>query len=125
VREIDEGPATVGRRRNEALLVTASPLFNRQRQQLIDLAARYAIPAIYEAREYAEAGGLVSYGASPADGYRQMGLYAGRILTGAKPADLPVLQSTRYELVINLRTARSLRLKIPQQVVVRADDTIQ
>ncbi|HET9763747.1 MAG TPA: ABC transporter substrate-binding protein [Casimicrobiaceae bacterium] len=124
-REIENAFAAVAQSRAQALLVTGSGLFLRERQRVVDLAARYAIPAIYESREYCEAGGLVSYGASQAEAYRQTGVYVGRILDGAKPSDLPVLQSARYELVINLRTARSLGLKIPQSVLVRADDAIQ
>jgi putative ABC transport system substrate-binding protein len=124
-REIDNAFAAVAQSRAQALLVTGSGLFLRERQRLVDLAARYAIPAVYESRAYCEAGGLLSYGASEADAYRQAGVYVGRILDGAKPSDLPVLQSSRYELVINLRTARNLGLKIPQSVLLRADDAIQ
>lgn len=124
-REIDKAFAAIAQSRAQALLVTGSGLFLRRRQQVVDLAARYAIPAVYESREYCEAGGLLSYGASQADAYRQTGVYVGRILDGAKPSDLPVLQSSRYELVVNLRTARSLGLNIPQPLLLRADDAIQ
>jgi putative ABC transport system substrate-binding protein len=124
-REIDEAFAALAKLRAGALVVTASPLFNRQRRQLVDLAARHAIPAVYESREYVEAGGLMSYGASPADAYRQMGVYVGKILDGANPANLPVLQSDRYELVINLKTAAALGVKIPQPVLMRADEALR
>jgi putative ABC transport system substrate-binding protein len=124
-REIDEAFAALAKVRGGALLVAASPLFNRQRAQLVGLAARHAIPAVYESREYVEAGGLMSYGASPADAYRQMGVYVGKILDGANPANLPVLQSDRYELVINLKTAAALGLKIPQPVLMRADEALR
>jgi putative ABC transport system substrate-binding protein len=124
-RAIDEAFVALAKLRVRALLVAASPLFNRQRRQLVNLAARYAIPAMYEAREYVEAGGLMSYGASPADGYRQAGVYVGKILDGANPASLPVLQSDRYELMVNLRTASTLGVKIPQAVLMRADEVLR
>lgn len=124
-REIEEAFAALAKLRVQALLVTASPLFNRQRRQVVGLAARYALPAVYEAREYVEAGGLMSYGANPADAYRQAGLYVGRILEGANPSSLPVMQVDRYELMFNLKTASALGVKIPEPVLMRADDVIR
>ena len=121
----DEAMANLGQRRVGALIVMPDTIFNSHRTRLAELVARYAIPAMYGGREYIEAGGLISYGASLLDSYREEGVYAGRILKGDKPADLPVLQSARFELVLNLKTAKALGLAVPDRVLALADEVIE
>jgi putative ABC transport system substrate-binding protein len=123
--EINAAFASFVRERPDALYVGTGPFFVSRRVQLTHLATRHAVPAIYSGRQYTEAGGLMSYGASLTDAYRQMGVYTGRILKGAKPADLPVTQSTKFELVINAETARMLGLTVPDKLLVAADEVIE
>jgi putative tryptophan/tyrosine transport system substrate-binding protein len=125
IRDIDMAFATLLQKRPDALLTAPSALFGARRLQIAILAARHAVPAMYHDRLFAEAGGLMSYGTSLADMYRQVGVYTGRVLKGEKPADLPVLQPTKYELVINLSTARALGLTIPETLLATADEVIQ
>jgi putative ABC transport system substrate-binding protein len=123
--DIDAAFGTILQMRAGALLVGAGPFFNNQRDQIVALAARHSIPAIYEFRESALAGGLASYGTSLDDVYRLVGVYTGRILKGEKPADMPVQQSTRLELVINVKTAKTLDLHFPPTLLGRADELIE
>jgi putative ABC transport system substrate-binding protein len=123
--EIEAAFALLAERQAGALLVSAAPFLDTRREQLLELTARHSIPAIYAWPAWAASGGLISYGASLAGVYRQLGIYAGRILKGAKPADLPVQQPAKFELVINLKTARALGLKISESFLLVANEVIE
>jgi putative ABC transport system substrate-binding protein len=124
-QEIDAAFLTFKQLRPGALLVDSDVFFNARREQLVALAARHGVPAIFEGRDFVVAGGLMSYGANISDAYRLAGIYAGKILNGAKPSDLPVVRSTKIEMMINLKTAKALGLTIPQPLLLRADEVIQ
>src|SRR5262245_36297487 len=124
-RAIDAAFAAFVRERPDALFVGSSPFFTARRVQLVQLTAYHRVPATYVGRQYTEIGGLMSYGASLTDTYRQMGVYTGRILKGAKPADLPVVQASKFELVINAQTARMLGITVPDKLLVAADEVIE
>jgi putative tryptophan/tyrosine transport system substrate-binding protein len=123
--QIDTAFATLVEKHASALVVGLGAFFNTHRERLIGLAAQHAVPAIYFRREFAAAGGLMSYGTSAAETYRQLGIYTGRILRGEKPTELPVVQSTKFELVINLKTAKALGLKLPLTLQIAADEVIE
>jgi putative ABC transport system substrate-binding protein len=124
-RDLDNAFATLARERVDALLIGASTLFNAYRDRVVALATRLRIPTVYELREFAEAGGLMTYAPSITDAFRQAGVYTGRVLKGDKPADLPVLLPAKFELVLNLSTARALGLTIPETLLAIADEVIQ
>ena len=123
--EIDAAFAVLAEQKAGALIVSATPFLDTRREQLLELTARHAVPAIYAFREFPASGGLISYGASLTVIYRELGIYAGKILEGAKPADLPVQQPTKFELIINLKTAKALGLTVPQSLLARADEVIE
>jgi len=124
-REINLAFANVGRGRPDALFVSGDGFFLSRRVQMVNLASRYAVPATYADRPFAEAGGLMSYGSNNEDAFRQAGVYVGRILKGAKPADLPIVQASKFELVINAETARMLGLTVPDKLLATADEVIE
>jgi putative ABC transport system substrate-binding protein len=123
--DIDAAFATLAQRHDNVLIITNDAFFIDRTQQLVALAAHHSVPAIYDRRAYAAAGGLISYGTHYTDAFRQLGVYTGRILNGGKPAELPVEQSTKFELVINLKTAKALGLDVSAKLVALADELIE
>ena len=124
-REIDAEFEAIAQEHFDGLFIEQAPFLNSRRVQLVQLAAHYSIPAVYSGREFAEVGGLISYGSDIAEAYRQVGLYCGRLLKGAKPADLPIMQSSKLKLVINAQTARMLKLPLSPQLLAPADEVIE
>jgi putative tryptophan/tyrosine transport system substrate-binding protein len=124
-QDINDVFVKLGRDRFDALFVGPDPFFNRRRTQLAILAARYGIPSTYATREYVVAGGLMSYGTNVTDSFRQPGAYVGKILKGTKPAELPVIRSTAFELVINIQTAKAFGVEVPASLLARADEVIE
>ena len=124
-REIDSGFEAITREQFDGVFVEQSPFLNARRVQLVQLAAHHSMPAVYSGREFPEVGGLISYGSDIAEAYRQVGVYCGRILKGAKPAELPIVQSTKLELVLDAQTARMLKLPVSPQLLARADEVIE
>ena len=116
--------ASLSSRAVDALLVTTNPFFEGRRDQIVALAKRHSVPALYPWREYTVVGGLISYGTSFTESYRQAGLYVGRVLKGEKPADLPVVQATKFELLVNAKTAKALGLTVPPSILIAADEVI-
>jgi putative ABC transport system substrate-binding protein len=123
--EFDQAFAIMIERRTDALIITTAPIFSRHKERLVELAGRHALPAVYFSREFALAGGLMSYGSSFPDAFRQTGVYAGRVLKGEKPSDLPILQPTKFDLVINLKSAKALGLEAPMTLIAAADEVIE
>jgi putative tryptophan/tyrosine transport system substrate-binding protein len=124
-RDFEHAFEMLVKRHADALVVGADPFFDIRREQIVGLTTRHAVPTIFQWREFVQAGGLASYGTSLADAHRQQGIYAGRILKGAKPADLPVVQPTKFEMFVNLKTARALGLTVPPSILLRADEVIE
>ena len=122
---IDQAFSMLAQQRPDALMLSADPFFQVRRDQLVELASRHAIPTMYEWREFVDAGGLISYSSRRSDTMHQMGVYTGRILKGAKPSELPVVQAVNFELVINLKTAKALGLDVPATLLARADEVIE
>ena len=123
--DIETAFATLASRQTDAMLIGTGTFTNNNRGLIVALASRYAIPTMYATREYVEAGGLMSYGANMSDAYHQAGLYAGRILKGEKPGDLPIVQSTKFEFVLNLNAAKALKLEFHPQLLATADEVIE